>query len=143
MLQNELNTASTLKGLRESLYRKGWFMKIQYEEAFNPNQKNEIQDFKIIKVGLKKNIQLKEGFFYNKKEGFSLSAIDSTLSDFTKEISRAAEMKSNEWTSNIISKSTNFEILKDTTGELIDEFLKPYYVAQEDEWWKKKKKGRR
>lgn len=65
-LQNELNTAPTFKELRENLFRKDWFLKIQYKEASKPNQKNEIQDFKVIGVGLERIIHLKDCFFYNK-----------------------------------------------------------------------------
>lgn len=65
------------------------------------------------------------------------------MRDLINGIYLAAEMKSNERASNIISKSTAIETLKEATGELIDEFLNPNYVAQEDEWWKKKREMRR
>lgn len=142
-MQNELKNNPTLKELRENLFKKGWFMKIQYGEALKSNQKYEIEDFKIIGVGLDKNIQLKDGFFYNKREGFCLSAIDFTFNEFTNGILSASEKDSNESASSIITRSTTDETLKEATNQLINSFLKPTYVAQEDEWWKKKRKMRR
>ena len=140
-IHKELNTASTLKELRENLFKKGWYLKIQYKDTFNPNQKNAIQDFKIIGVGVSKNIQLKDGFYYNKREGFSLSAIDSSFSDFIMGISGASEMTNYESHSNSISRSKTIETVKAATEEMINNLLKPNYVAQEeDEWWKKKRR---
>lgn len=142
-MQNELKNNPTLKEFRENLFKKGWFMKIQYGEALKSNKKYAIEDFKIIGVGSDKNIPLKDGFFYNKREGFFLSAIDFTFNEFTNGILSASERDSNESASSIITKSTTNETLKEATKELINSFLKPTFVAQEDEWWKKKRKMRR
>lgn len=142
-IQKEFNTTSTLKNIRENLFKKGWYLKIQYKEGFRPNPNNEIQGFKIIGVALSRNIELKDGFYYNKREGFSLSAIYSTFSDFTMGISLAAEMKNNESHSNNISTSKTIETIKVATEEVIDNLLKPNYVAQEDQCWKKKRKVKR
>ncbi|MBC7750028.1 MAG: relaxase/mobilization nuclease domain-containing protein [Methylotenera sp.] len=142
-LQNELKYNPTLKDLRENVFKKGWYLKIQYKEEFKPNQKNEIQDFKIIGVGLSKKIPLKDGYFYDKREGLSLSEIDSAYNDLTKGISATAELKSTVDIASFVSKSTMKETLKEVTEELLDDFLKPNYVAKEDEWWKKKRKNRR
>jgi hypothetical protein len=80
-LLNESNTTSSLKELRENLYRKGWFVKIHYKGEFKQNQKNEVQDFIIMGVGKNKSVQQKDGFFFRKEEGFSLCEIDSTFKD--------------------------------------------------------------
>lgn len=143
LLRNELKTVTNTKELRENLYRKGWSIKIQYKKEYKANQRNEIQDFKIIAGCLDKNMQLKDGLFYSIQDGFSLYEIDSSFNHFTKVIFRAAEVKQNESTSSFIDKSTTIKTLEEATGELINEFLKPNYVVQEDEWWKKKRKIRR
>ena len=141
--QNQLKSVSTVKELQENMYRMGWFVKIRHAEEIKPNQKNEVQDFKIIRVGLNKGSRIKDGYFFKKGEGCSLSAVDFGCRDFTKDISNAGEVKNNESTSSFATKSTTIENLKEATEELIDEFLKPNYVAQEDEWWKKKRKMKR
>jgi hypothetical protein len=142
-LLNESNTTSSLKELRENLYRKGWFVKIHYKGEFKQNQKNEVQDFIIMGVGKNKSVQQKDGFFFRKEEGFSLCEIDSTFKDLTNEISPSAEIMSNRDSSSFMPKSILSETLKVATEEFIEDFLKPNYVAQEDEWWKKKRKMRR
>jgi hypothetical protein len=144
-LLNESKTASSLKELRENLYRKGWFVKIQYKEEFKQNQKNEIQDIYIKNSSRANIVQQKDGFFFKKYEGFSLSEIDSAFKDLTEGISSfsSAELKSNRNSSGFITQSTISETLKVVIEELIDDFLKTNYVAKEDEWWKKKRKIRR
>lgn len=143
ILQKELKNTSTLKELRENLFEKGWLVKIQYKEEFKPNQKNEVQDVYIKNSSHTNIVQKKDGFFFKKYEGFSLSQIDSAFNDLTRGISATTEIKSSGNSSASIPKSTITETIKEVTEELIDEFLKPNYRAQEDEWWKKKWKMRR
>lgn len=142
-LLSESKSATSWKELRENLYRKGWSIKLQYKREFKLNQKNEIRDIWINKVGRSQTGQQKDGFFFKKHEGFSLSAIDYGFSNFEKEITATAEKQIIVNGSNISGASTT-DILQETAGEVIDDFLKPNYVSQqEDEWWKKKRKMRR
>ena len=138
----ESKVASNWKELWENLYRKGWNVKIQYKGEFKENGKNKVQDFTIIGVGRNRISQKKDGFFCKKDQGFSLSAIDSEFGNLTKDVALVTEVKNNEDNSYFSTQST-LETLKEVSEELIDDFLKPTYVAQEDEWWKRKKKGRR
>ena len=142
-LRNQLESVSTWKELQENMYRMGWFVKIQHAEGLKPNQKNEIKDFKIIGVGLNKSSKIKDGYFFKKGEACSLSAIDSGFRDLKRGISTTTEVKSSTNNDTFASKPTISETLQEVTEELIDDFLKPTYVAQDDEWWKKKRKGRR
>jgi hypothetical protein len=84
---------------------------------------------------LKENLP-KDGFFYKKFDGFSLSAIDDTFAESSKMNLQNQPMT----TPSTKRKDSLLEIAE----ELIDDVLKPHYVAQqEDECWKKKRKGRR
>ena len=139
----ESKSATSWKELRENLYRKGWFIKLQYKGEFKLNQKNKIQDILINKVGRTQIGQLKDGFFFKKHEGFSLSAIDYGFSNFEKEITATEEKQISVNGSNIPGAST-IDTLQEIAGEVIEDFLKPNYVSQkEDDWWKKKRKFRR
>ena len=129
--------AVNLKGFRENLQQKGFSIKIQYSVEFKPNQKNEIQDIWINKV---ESSQEKNGFFFRKNVGFSLSAIDSGLDDLVKSLSQNSV---NNDASNHLKSETN-ESLIEIAGGLLGDFLNPTYVSQdEDELWKKKRKLRR
>ena len=140
---DESKTTTNWKELRENLYRKGWSIKIQYKGEFKANQKNEIQDVFIKKVGRSQTGPQKSGFFFKKNEGFSLSAIDYGFNNFEKEITAFAEKQVSGNDSNVPGASTK-DTLQKIAGEAIDDFLKPNYVSQqEDEWWKKNKKYRR
>jgi len=128
--------AGNLKEFRENLQKKGFSVKIQYNEEFKPNPKNEIQDVWINKVDSNQN---KDGFFIRKNFGFSLSAIDSGLGDLGKLLSQSSI---NNGASNHLKSETN-ESLIEIAGGLIGDFLKPTYVSQDaDELWKKKRKLR-
>lgn len=142
-LLDESKSATNWKELRENLYRKGWSIKIQYKGEFKVNQKNEIQDIWINKVGRYQTGQLKDGFFFKKHQGFSLSAIDYGFNNFEKEITAFAEKQVSGNDSNVPGASTK-DTLQKIAGEAIEDFLKPNYVSQqEDEWWRKKRKMRR
>lgn len=138
----ESKVASNWKVLWENLYRKGWNVKIQYKGDFKENGKNKVHDFTIIGVGRNRISQQKDGFFFKKGQGFSLSSINSEFGNLTKNVALGTEIKGNEDNSNFSNQST-LETLKEVSEELIEDFLKPTYVAQEDEWWKRKRKGRR
>ena len=142
-LLDESKSATNWKEFRENLYRKGWSIKIQYKGEFKVNQKNEIQEIWINKVGRYQTGQLKDGFFFKKHQGFSLSAIVYGFNNFEKEITAFAEKQVSGNDSNVPGASTK-DTLQKIAGEAIDDFLKPNYVSQqEDEWWIKKKKSRR
>ena len=138
----ESKVASNWKELWDNLYRKGWNVKIQYKGEFKENGKNIVQDFTITGVGRNRISQQKDSFFFKKGQSFSLLAIDSEFGNLTKDMALKREVKNNEDNSNFSTQST-LETLKEVSEELIDDFLKPTYVAQEDEWWKRKRKGRR
>ena len=143
VLLDESKTTTNWKELRENLYRKRWSIKIQYKGEFKANQKNEIQDVFIKKVGRSQTGPQKDGYFFKKSEGFSLSAIDYGFNNFEKEITATAEKQISVNGFNIPGASTT-DTLKEIAGEMIEDFLKPNYVSQqEDEWWKKKRKMRR
>jgi hypothetical protein len=130
--------AENLKEFRENLIQKGFCVKIQNNGEFKANQKNQIQDIWINKVD--SNGQEKNGFFFRKNFGFSLSAIDSGLGDLVKSLS---QISINNNQSNHLKLETN-ESLIEIAGGLLGDFLKPTYVSQdEDELWKKKRKLRR
>ncbi|WP_083477442.1 relaxase/mobilization nuclease domain-containing protein [Chryseobacterium aquaticum] len=130
--------ADNLKEFRKILQQKGIFVKIQYKGEFKAGQKNEIQDLWINKVDSKG--QEKNGFFFRKNVGFSLSAIDSDLGDLGKLLNKNNEINNQ----NTHSESATNESLIEIAGGLLDDFLKPTYVSvDEDEIWKKKRKSRR
>ena len=61
---------------------------------------------------------------------------DNNFSDFLKQ--------TNENLSSTLSELRAKGSITEIAEELIDDILKPHYVAQqEDDWWKKKRKGRR
>ena len=129
--------AENLKEFRKILQQKGISVKIQYKGEFKAGQKNEIQDLWINRIG---SSQEKNGFFFRKNVGFSLSAIDSDLSDAVKSLSQNSV---NNDASNHLKSETN-ESLIEIAGGLLGDFLNPTYVSQnEDELWKKKRKLRR
>ena len=135
-VRKNLQNANSLNDLRQKLQQDGFKMRVQYKGEFKPNQKNEIQDIWINKIYHDVQNQPKDGYFYKKFDGFSLSAIDSNYSDLSNVSSR------NQAITNSYKKFEDsiLEIAKD----LIEDVLKPTYVAQqEDDWWKKKRKGRR
>jgi len=129
--------ADNLKVFRENLQQKGFSVKIQYNADFKAGQKNQIKDIWINEINSSKE---KNGFFFRKNVGFSLSAIDSDLGSLVKSLSQNSV---NNDASNHLKSGTN-ESLIDIAGGLIGDFLNPTYVSQdEDELWKKKRKLRR
>ena len=142
LLRNELKTTTNWKELRENLYRKGWSVKIQYKVKSTVDQKNEIRDIMVKKVGRSETGQLKDGYFFKKHEGFYLSAIGHDFKNHAKGIPAVGAIKNIVKSSSFPHKSVS-ENLKEVTEELIDDLLKPNYVAPEDEWWKKKRKKMR
>ena len=132
-------TAENWKEFRASLHQKGFSVKIQYKEEFKPNQKNEIQDVWIGRSEQLGNNKQKNGLLFNQYKGFSLSEIDSNFQDLTKSMSQNSEIS----IQNIQPKSSSKESVAEIASELLEEFLKPNYVAQsDDELWKKKRKSR-
>lgn len=144
-LLKESKTISNWKEFQENMYRKGWFVKIQYRGEFKPNQKNEIEDIWIKKVGRSEIAHKKDGFFYKNSESFSLSAIDDGFASLLEHGSSPVEINNWKDDSTITNaNSTTRDTLQEITTEVIEDFLKPNYVSQpDDEWWKKKKKSRR
>ncbi|MDN3606759.1 relaxase/mobilization nuclease domain-containing protein [Kaistella yonginensis] len=134
--KKNLNIARSLNDLQIKMHQDGFKMRFQYKGEFKPNQSNEVQDVWINKIYHNIQNQPKDGFFYKKFDGFSLSAIDSNYSDLIGANSRNKTITSG-------SKKAEDSILE-VAEELIEDILKPTYVAQqEDDWWKKKRKGRR
>ena len=132
-------TTENWKEFRASLYHKGFSVKIQYKEEFNPNLKNEIQDVWIRKIEQSGNNKQKNGLFFNQHKGFSLSEIDSDFQNLIKSMSGNSEINS----LNIQPKSPSKESVAEIASDLLEELLKPNYVAQsDDELWKKKRKSR-
>lgn len=128
--------ADNLKEFRENLQQKGFSIKIQYNGEFKANQKNEIQDIWINKVD---SNQHKNGFFFRKNVGFSISAIDSDLGDLATLLNKNNEVNHKD----THRKSATNESLIEIAGGLLVDFFKPTYVSQdEDELWKKKRKSR-
>jgi len=129
--------ADNLNVFRENLQQKGFSVKIQYKGEFKAGQKNEIQDLWINRIG---SSQEKNGFFFRKNAGFSLSAIDSDLGSLVTSLSQSS-IKND--VSDYLKSETN-ESLIEIAGRLLGDFLNPTYVSQdEDELWKKKRKLRR
>ena len=129
--------ADNLKEFRENLQQKGFSVKIQYNGDFKAGQKNQIKDIWINEIN---NSQNKNGFFFRKNVGFSLSSIDSDLGDLIKSLSQSSV---NNDAGNPLKKETN-ESLIEIAGKLLGDFLNPTYVSQdEDELLKKKRKLRR
>ena len=141
IVNQELKASSSLKELRDNLYRQGWAMKVQFKNEFRPKQINQVQDIWIKRVATTTTNQQKDGFFYKKYEGFSLSAIGGDYQNIERLLNTAAQL-SNQ--SSIFSVSNKNENLVEIALETVEEILKPNYVSQvEDEWWEKKKKFKR
>ena len=141
IVNQELKASSSLKELRDNLYRQGWAMKVQFKNEFRPKQINQVQDIWIKRVATTTTNQQTDGFFYKKYEGFSLSAIGGDYQNIERLLNTAAQL-SNQ--SSIFSVSNKNENLVEIALETVEEILKPNYVSQaEDEWWKKKKKFNR
>ena len=135
--KKNLHIAKNLNDLQIKMHHDGYKMRFQYKEEFKPNQRNEIQDVWINKI-IYQNVQNqpKEGYFYKKFDGFSLSAIDGSFADIGDVNSRNQAITS-------ASKKSEDSILE-IAEDLVEDVLKPTYVAQqEDDWWKKKRRGRR
>ena len=135
--KKNLHIAKNLNDLQQKMQQDGYKIRFQYKGEFKPNQRNEIQDVWINKI-IYQNVQNqpKEGYFYKKFDGFSLSAIDGSFADIGDVNSRNQAITS-------ASKKSEDSILK-IAEDLVEDVLKPTYVAQqEDDWWKKKRKGRR
>lgn len=140
-LKKELRNSSTLKELRENLYREGWSMKVQYKNEFRPNHKNEVQDIWIKKLENISASQNKDSFFYKKYDGFSLSAIGGDYKSIEKLVNTAEQSSSK---ASSFSRSKNNEKILEIAMDAVEDILKPNYVSQaEDEWWKMKKKFKR
>jgi len=130
------------KEFRDYFQQKGFSVKIQYDGEFKPNQKNEIQDVWINKVDKTTLNQQKNGFFFQKNAGFSLSTIDSDFTDVVKLMMENKAVK-NINSSDIFSKSTGDESVIEIAEKLLEDLLKPSYTSQnDDELWKKKRKSR-
>ena len=135
-VRKNLKNSTSLNDLRQKLQQDGFKMRVQYKGEFKPNQKNEVQDIWINKITHSKENLPKDGFLYKKFDGFSLSSLDDTLAEVSTMNSQIQTMI----TPSIKRKDSVLELAE----ELIEEVLKPTYVAQqEDDWWKKKRKGRR
>jgi len=129
--------ADNLKEFREILQQKGISVKIQYKGEFKAGQKNEIQDLWINRID---SSQEKDGFFFRKNVGFSLSSVDSDFGNVVRSLSHSSVKND---AGNHLKSETN-ESLIEIAGGLLGDFLKPTYVSQdEDELWKKKRKLRR
>ena len=137
IVNQELKASSSLKELRDNLYRQGWAMKVQYKKEFRPNQINQVHDIWIKRLETTTSNKQKDGFFYNKYEGFSLSAIGGNFQNIEKLLNAAAQ-------SSVLSASNKNENIVEIALDAVEEILKPNYVSQaDDEWWKKKKKFKR
>ena len=137
IVKQELKASSSLKELRDNLYRQGWAMKVQYKKEFRPNQINQVHDIWIKRVATTTSSKEKDGFFYNKYDGFSLSAIGGNFQIIEKLINATAQ-------SSVLSANSNNENIVEIALDAVEDILKPNYVSQaEDEWWKKKKKFNR
>ncbi|RXM40436.1 relaxase [Chryseobacterium sp. CH21] len=123
--------AYSLEEFRENLKQKGFSVKIQYDGEFKPNQKNQIKDIWINKIN---SSQEKDGFFFRENMGFSLSVIDSNLSNLINSLSQN-NVKNDDATH---LKAEPKESLIENAGVLLGDFLKPTYVPQdEEELWKR------
>ena len=135
--KKNLQIVKNLNDLQQKMQQDGYKIRFQYKGEFKPNQRNEIQDVWINKI-IYQNVQNqpKEGYFYKKFDGFSLSAIDGSFADIGDVNSRNQAITS-------ASKKSE-ESLLEIAEDLVEDVLKPTYVAQqEDDWWKKKRRGRR
>ena len=137
IVNKELKASSSLKELWDNLYRQGWAMKVQYKNEFRPNQINQVQDIWIKRVTTTTSNKQKDGFFYNKYDGFSLPAIGGNFQNIDKLINATAQ-------SSVFPASSKNENVLEIALDAVEDILKPNYVSHtEDEWWKKKKKFKR
>ena len=137
IVNQELKASSSLKELRDNLYRQGWAMKVQYKNEFRPNQINQVQDIWIKRLETTTSNKQKDGFFYNKYDGFSLPAIGGNFQNIDKLINATAQ-------SSVFPASSKNENVLEIALDAVEDILKPNYVSHtEDEWWKKKKKFKR
>ena len=141
IVNKELKASSSLKELRNNMYRQGWAMKVQYKNEFRPNQINQVHDIWIKRLATTTTNKQKDGFFYHKYDGFSLSAIGGDYQNIEKLVNTGAQL-SNQ--SSIFSVSNKNENIVEIALDAVEDILKPNYVSQaEGEWWKKKKKFKR
>lgn len=137
IVNKELKASSSLKELWDNLYRQGWAMKVQYKNEFRPNQINQVQDIWIKRLETTTSNKQKDGFFYNKYDGFSLPAIGGNFQNIDKLINATAQ-------SSVFPASSKNENVLEIALDAVEDILKPNYVSHtEDEWWKKKKKFKR
>ena len=136
VMEVQRNT-DNLKVFRENLEQKGFSVKIQYNGDFKAGQQNQVKDIWINEINSSKE---KNGFFFRKNVGFSLSAINSGLDGLVRSLSHSTI---NNDSGNHLKSETD-ESLIEIAGGLLSDFLNPTYVSQdEDELWKKKRKLRR
>ena len=141
IVKQELKASSSLKELRDNLYRQGWAMKVQFKNEFRPKQINQVQDIWIKRVATTTTNQQKDGFFYKKYEGFSLSAIGGDYQNVEKLMHNISQLPNQP---SPYSSSNKNENIVEIALDAVEEILKPNYVSlAEDEWWKKKKKFNR
>ena len=127
---------SNWKEFRNFLHQNGFNVKLQYKEKFKFNQKNEVQDIWIQKL---ENASQKNGLLYQKYDGFPLTAIVSNSNNLIQLVTGNSEMSN----SNTQLKSPKKEGIAEIASEFLEEFIKPNYVAQnDDQLWKKKRKSR-
>ena len=127
---------SNWKEFRNFLHQNGFNVKLQYKEKFKFNQKNEVQDIWIQKL---ENAPQKNGLLYQKYDGFPLTAIDSNSNYLIQLVTGNSEISN----SNTQLKSPKKEGIAEIASEFLEEFIKPNYVAQnDDQLWKKKRKSR-
>ena len=135
-IHNDEKMTSNWKEFRNFLHQNGFNVKLQYKEKFKFNQKNEVQDIWIQKL---ENAPQKNGLLYQKYDGFPLTAIDSNSNNLIQLVTGNSEMSN----SNTQLKSPKKEGIAEIASEFLEEFIKPNYVAQnDDQLWKKKRKSR-
>lgn len=135
-IRNAEKMTSNWKEFRNFLHQNGFNVKLQYKEKFKFNQKNEVQDIWIQKL---ENAPQKNGLLYQKYDGFPLTAIDSNSNNLIQLVTGNSEMSN----SNTQLKSPKKEGIAEIASEFLEEFIKPNYVAQnDDQLWKKKRKSR-
>ena len=135
-IRNAEKMTSNWKEFRNFLHQNGFNVKLQYKEKFKFNQKNEVQDIWIQKL---ENASQKNGLLYQKYDGFPLTAIDSNSNNLIQLVTGNSEISN----SNIQLKSPKKEGIAEIAIEFLEEFIKPNYVAQnDDQLWKKKRKSR-
>ena len=135
-IRNAEKMTSNWKEFRNFLHQNGFNVKLQYKEKFKFNQKNEVQDIWIQKL---ENASQKNGLLYQKYDGFPLTSIDSNSNNLIQLVTGNSEMSN----SNTQLKSPKKEGIAEIASEFLEEFIKPNYVAQnDDQLWKKKRKSR-